>query len=92
MDSNQGRRSPADLQSAPVGHFGTLPREKIVFDYRKNADACQMRISDSAFYFATVNRQTNRAPGRAGGGGDFTLSIQHSHGYKTVTQQPLRKT
>ena len=25
LDSNQRRRKPADLQSAPVGHFGTDP-------------------------------------------------------------------
>lgn len=26
LDSNQRRRKPADLQSAPFGHFGTYPR------------------------------------------------------------------
>jgi len=26
LDSNQRRHKPADLQSAPFGHFGTLPR------------------------------------------------------------------
>ncbi len=25
LDSNQRRRKPADLQSAPFGHFGTYP-------------------------------------------------------------------
>ena len=27
LDSNQRRHKPADLQSAPFGHFGTSPRE-----------------------------------------------------------------
>ena len=26
MDSNHRRRKPADLQSAPVGHLGNLPK------------------------------------------------------------------
>jgi hypothetical protein len=28
LDSNQRRRKPADLQSAPFGHFGTYPRDE----------------------------------------------------------------
>ncbi len=28
LDSNQRRRKPADLQSAPFGHFGTYPRRE----------------------------------------------------------------
>ncbi len=33
LDSNQRRRKPADLQSAPFGHFGTYPlgkRERLI--------------------------------------------------------------
>ena len=28
LDSNQRRREPADLQSAPFGHFGIRPRKE----------------------------------------------------------------
>ena len=49
-DSNVGRRKPADLQSAPVGHLGNPPRE------RNGAKVCQKGGPKSSAFFGASRR------------------------------------
>ena len=43
QDSNLRRRTPADLQSAPVGHFGISPK---LINKELNRAECQIRTDD----------------------------------------------